>query len=422
MITLTGKYTTANIHIDQVEPELLTQLTLMVNHPALTNPVEIMPDTHAGKGSVIGFTMKLTDKVVPNVVGVDIGCGMLAACLGTWPGHLSPEDMDNRIRRGVPMGNNQRRDAFFTWDNVVDMTVALQGPKGEAYDGAYLADLLKRIGSTDDKMLSALGTLGGGNHFIELAKDSENKLWLVIHSGSRNLGLKICEWHQKRALTFNKDRYNAFVKDKIEELKKTCPKKKLERAIQEVQKGYQSVPAGMEYLEDKQADSYLRDMVFAQAYASWNREAILGQIIHDLNWNHEWIELSDKFETIHNYIDFTRGIIRKGAVRAEKNERLIIPLNMKDGSLVCKGKGNPDWNYSAPHGAGRVLSRTKAKATLTLTDFLQKMDGVYSSSVCKSTLDEAPMAYKDPELIEKAIEPTVEVVDKFRPVLNIKAL
>lgn len=314
-----------------------------------------MPDVHDGKDIVIGFTMPISDMVNPNHIGVDIGCGVTCGRIPKMT--MSLAEIDERIRAAIPMGFEHRAS-----------------PHPFASENSAMEALALKIGQDPEAVYRQLGTLGGGNHFIEIG-EADDEWYLFIHTGSRNFGLQVCKYHATKAKA-----------------------------------------NGSKYLLGDDMKEYFDDMIIAQRFASQNRNAIVASVMAALDVTGGYV-----CDTIHNYIDFTRGIIRKGAVRAEANETLVIPMNMRDGVLLCKGKGNPDWNYSAPHGAGRVLSRAQAKRQLDMAEFERQMEGIYSTSVCNSTLDESPMAYKDMQTIIDCIGDTVEVVKVIKPILNIKA-
>lgn len=357
MIELRGKYNNAIVYTDNIEQEAISQIITLLNQPfAEQNQIRFMPDVHAGKGCTIGFTMKMDKIVCPNLVGVDIGCGVLVAKLGNID--IDFEKLDKVIRERVPFGFNihDHQKLFHLEDLIM-------------YDSL----------GNKDRILKSLGTLGSGNHYIEINVDEHNDKYLVIHSGSRNLGVQVCEHYQKMA-------------------EEKCT----------------DVAKGLEYLTGQDYEDYIHDMMITQIYAGANRRRMAGEIIKNMGW-----EILEIFQTVHNYID-EEGYVRKGAVSARQGEKLIIPLNMRDGSLICVGKGNPDWNYSAPHGAGRILSRGKAKRELDLETFQNEMKDVYSTCVDKARLDESPMAYKDYKEIINNIGDTVEIISHIKPLYNFK--
>jgi len=357
-------------------------------------PIRIMPDCHAGIGCTVGTVIYVHDRIVPNTVGVDIGCGMLVVCIGQKD--IDLQRLDEVINENVPSGFNIHETAKYHFETNLD-------------------SLRCRAAIDRDIALRSIGTLGGGNHFIELDEDSKGNKYLVIHSGSRNLGKRVCEYWQKKAVEYcRKGAYNE--RELVERMKAEGRQREIAAAIKEAKANAQKIDKDIAYLEGEDAHNYWLDMEICQSYASLNREKMARIICDAMN-----VEIDGWFHTIHNYIDPEHRILRKGAVSALGGERLIIPMNMRDGSLLCVGKGNLDWLYSAPHGAGRLLSRRQARETLTMQEFEQSMEGIYSTSVCPETIDEAPMAYKPMDEIVKCIEPTVTVVDVLKPLYNFKA-
>ncbi len=432
MITVKGKYTTAKVMIDTVDPNCLAQINSFVNHSAFTNPVAIMPDTHAGMGSVIGFTMPLGPRVIPNVVGVDIGCGMLSANIGpTLPRSL--EELDHKIRAQVPFGHSTHDTPLvkikngFPWHEASVLGekfaveyrqrfgAAMEIPR---YSEQWFLNTCSRIGGQIRRYINSLGTLGGGNHFIETGVSEKGDHWITIHTGSRNLGKRICEYWQRRAQKSLKHLQKNVMRDEIESIRSRYDGEDIENHIRAVRENY-GINAidlkGLEWLEGEAACEYLIDMVFSQVYASVNRRTILSVIMRILG-----VEPCDMIETVHNYIDFEDFVIRKGAIRSYEGERMIIPFNMRDGLLICMGKSNPVWNNSAPHGAGRVMSRSEARKRLDVGEFSRQMSGIFSTSVGRGTLDECPNAYKPAERIEEAIQETAEIVERVKPLHNMK--
>ena len=369
MLEFIGDYASCKVMIDEIETEAISQIYRFLNCPAFEgSQIRIMPDCHYGAGAVIGFTGTLTDKVIPNVVGVDIGCGILACKIGQINyDDVLLEKLDLHIRKTVPSGFSVHADL----DRQIDRT----------------ADDYRKVaietGQDDGRVVRSLGSLGGGNHFCELDQDVTTKdIWLTIHSGARNFGLKVCQFHQAKA-------------------------------VKTVGKGH-----GLDWLEGEDAEHYFRHMQIAQRYASENRKIMAKRILQFFGLNIKNVEC---VESIHNYIDFEDRIVRKGAISARKDQRLIIPWNMRDGVVIGKGKGNPDWNQSAPHGAGRVLGRGQAKRTLDMEEYTESMAGIWSSCVSPDTIDESPMAYKDCEMIKDAIIDTVEIESVLKPIYNFKA-
>lgn len=380
-----------------IEPEAQKQVRQMAESEAYRDcKIRIMPDCHAGKGCTVGTVIETRGKVVPNTVGVDIGCGMLVFKFAEKDINLSL--LDRIINESVPSGFDvHEKSKLKDWS---PLTSHLLLDLYERTQGCFDPDYIGR----------SRGTLGGGNHFIELNEDEQGCKYLVIHSGSRNLGVKVCNYFQhlaKKNVNRNEER-----KRIIEDLKKYG----LEREINNTLRRLGTVPPDLAYLEGEDLDAYNFAVNACQIFADDNRWNIAMPIINGLQ-----LSYVDFFTTRHNYFNIHSGIIRKGAVRAENGEQLIIPLNMRDGSLICHGKGNDDWLCSAPHGAGRLMSRTKAKETLTMEEYRKGMQGIYSTSVCESTIDESPMAYKSAEEIEALIGDTVEVVKRIKPIYNFKA-
>lgn len=398
MFRIDGKYTNAKVMIDSVDENCVKQITEMVNNVAFNNNVAIMPDCHSGKGSVVGFTMPVGDKVIPNVVGVDIGCGMLSCNIGKMD--IDHEKLDKAIREIVPFGMN-----------VNDKAVARLDKKDR--------EICDRIGMDFEYAVRSLGTLGGGNHFIELGKSEKNgDIWITVHSGSRNLGKKICEYWQDIAIDKSLNNGESLA-DGILRIKNEFPKSEWNNEMNNLRNNMKMKKTrsnGLEYVEGENKAGYISDMFYAQEYATVNRGSIMNAILMILGDPY----VIDIVETIHNFIDPKDNIIRKGAIRSYIGERMIIPFNMKAGILLCEGKSNPEWNYSAPHGAGRVYSRSRAKVELDLKKFEDDMKGIFSTSVCINTIDESPDAYKDSKIIEECIEPTAVILDRIIPIHNMK--
>ncbi len=406
MIEVTGKYNTAAIYTDNVEQEAISQIYSICNHPMFKNEsIKIMPDVHAGKGCVVGFTSTMsTSRIIPNLIGVDIGCGMLTVRLGQ--ADLSYGYLDMFIRKSIPHGNevNPKINSLITDKN-----------------SNGIKDVCNRIGDskTYERHLKSLGSLGGGNHFIEIAENAAKDKFLIIHSGSRNFGHKIATYYQNKADEYckqkSRDFHNAIhnhrdvFKVDVDDFIQDC----IDRNI------YDSLHKDLCFLEGGLAENYLYDMQVAQQFASINRLEIASKIIKFISGGDTNFQLST-FETIHNYIS-PDGFIRKGAVSAMEGEILLIPINMRDGSILAKGKGNKDWNYSAPHGAGRLMSRSKAKTALDLEEYQKSMKMVYSTCVNRNTLDESPMAYKNMSDIIENTKDTIEIVDILHPVYNFKS-
>jgi len=434
---MVGKYTKAKIMIDNVDETTLSQIVSFLNNPAFTNPVAIMPDCHAGKGAVIGFTMPLTTKLVPNVVGVDIGCGVYARKLPIRD-IKNLEQLDISIRAKVPFGYeihenpiiNMEKD--FPWEEVRKIARTFWSKFNKtfstnvepiSYDYDWFISKCEIIGIDAGRAVNSLGTVGGGNHFIEVGRDSTGSLWLTIHSGSRNFGKKICEYWQGTPIRKMNEKKQEKFKAGLEEIKRTHTTKAQRKLIPEAIKQLRAylemdnkVAKGLEYLEGEDAYGYLHDMIFTTVYAKENRR-LIGKIVSE-----NVMGLHDpqpyEIESVHNYIDFSDFIIRKGAISAY-TKFILIPLNMEDGTLICKGLANQEWNYSAPHGAGRMLSRNKAKELVDVEKAAERMRaaGIFASSI---PADETKNAYKDSNIIKEAIAPTAEIVDVIKPIINLK--
>lgn len=376
------------------------QINTLLSQKAFADcKVRIMPDVHAGAGCVIGFTADLGEKVIPNIVGVDIGCGMFTVVLGKID--IDFAKLDAVIRKNVPSGMN------------VNATVC------RPFDLTALGCFshLKNI----DWIEKSLGSLGGGNHFIEVDSDDNGNKYLIIHSGSRNLGKQVAEYYQSVAIENinGKTKLSEAVKETIAKCRAEHRENEIQKRIEELKKQYRSVtdiPNALCYLEGEWRDKYLHDMEKCQQFASLNRGEIARKIIEAMGWDVKY-----SFATIHNYIDHDSNIVRKGAVSAKAGKRLLIPINMRDGCIIGVGKGNSDWNYSAPHGAGRIMSRTQAKNAIGLEDYRATMSGIYTTSVCNETIDEAPQAYKPMQEIVDCISDTVEIEKIIKPIYNFKA-
>lgn len=439
MLEIKGKYTTATIMIDDVEESALSQVYNLVSHPAFTEKIVMQVDIHAGASAPIGFTMPLTEKIVPTVVSVDIGCGMLSVNIGK-DFTLNKDKLlkfDEKIRSVVPMGSNLMQKSAvksnffknnFDWIGTNDLAKKFIvsynkkfntnfSPIEFTYD--WFLKKCKNIGMRQDAELG-VGTLGSGNHFIEVGlSETYKNFWITVHTGSRNFGKMICEYHMSIAKKLLDDKRNILLKNQIEDIRKNYSGAEIPIKIKEakIELGidFDIDMKGMEYLEGQYAIDYYMDMIFAQAYSKFNRATIIDKILSVVSAKEE-----ERIESIHNYINFEDMIIRKGAITSYIGEKMIIPFSMKDGMLICEGKSNADWNFSANHGAGRLMSRGDASRKIDLEDFKFSMKGIVSTSVCKSTLDESPQAYKDPKMIEAAIAPTATVIDRVKPILNLK--
>ena len=400
-----GQYSEAIIFTDDVEDIAMEQIKKLCDQPFVEGAkIRIMPDTHAGKSCVIGFTADLKDKVIPNIVGVDIGCGMLTIFLGKEDFHL--EKLDEVIKKYVPSGKNVHEGRMIRYEKLQKL---------------YCYRSLKN----SKRLERSIGTLGGGNHFIEVDEDKDNNKYLVIHSGSRNLGTQVAEYYQNLAVDLCSGKEDYYIRrdEIIDTFKKAGRRKEIQKELKKLKAEYEekfpSYPKELCFLTGKYRDEYLHDMNICQEYAVLNRNT-MADIILKRMFNKSFSDY-ESFNTTHNYINFKDNIIRKGSVSAYKGEKLLIPINMRDGSLICIGKGNENWNYSAPHGAGRLMSRTKAKEVLTLNEFKESMEGIFTSSISENTLDEAPMVYKPMEEIINNIEDTVEILEIIKPIYNFKA-
>ena len=363
MITIGNNLNSAIVFADTIDPGAEGLIRALCGSPAAEgSTIRIMPDVHAGKGCAFGTTMTVHDRIAPSLVGADIGCGMTV--LKVWGKRLEMQKLDKVIRENIPAGRTIRSKPHRVAERA-------------ALDSLHCLRHIQR-----DKALRSIGTLGGGNHFVELDKGEDGAHWLVIHSGSRHLGVEIASWYQNEAF-------------------KQCP---------------EGTPFELACARGELMEQYLHDMKIAQAFAELNRSAVADEIVKGMK-----LDVEDTFSTVHNYIDLDAMILRKGAVSAKAGERLIIPMNMRDGCLICRGKGNPDWNCSAPHGAGRLMSRSEARQSFTLSQYKKEMQSVFTTSVSRDTLDESPMAYKPMDSIVAQISPTVDILEHIRPVYNFKA-
>lgn len=393
MFTITGKYADALITTDNIEQEAIAQVTELVNHPASRGSyLAIMPDVHAGKGCVIGTTMKITDRVVPNLVGVDIGCGVLAVEIQDKIDDFKA--LQDVIDKYVPSGMNVHQRTNVKVEKM-------------------LAELKTPLGKHMNRILCSLGTLGGGNHFISIEGDEESN-YLIIHTGSRNLGLQVAKYHQDKAS-------EETLGDEIQALILDLKAKGLNSTIQDEVAKYKkeheadaSASKELAFLEGQAMEDYLHDVKIAQLFAHENRWEIASTIIKQMGWS-----MVNSVESVHNYIDTKTMILRKGAISSKG--KFLVPLNMRDGTLICIGKENEEWNDSAPHGAGRSMSRSRAKKELSLDSFVDTMKDIWSASVNESTLDEAPDAYKPAEEIKKALESQYVIWRELKPLFNFKA-
>ena len=366
MLELQGKYASAKVFTDVVDSESISQVINLLNQPYVEgSKVRMMPDIHAGAGCTIGTTMTIKDKICPNLVGVDIGCGMETIRLKET--HIEPQKLDKVIREGILSGFSIR-SVPHRYAKEIDLSQLC---------------CAKKVNT--DRAYHSIGTLGGGNHFIEANKDGDGNIYIVVHSGSRHLGLEIANFYQEAAFKALTSYNHEEIETAIEKLKADGRQKEIQAVLKSMKSKHSPVPKPLAYVEGELFEQYLH------------------------------------VTTIHNYIDVDNMILRKGSVSAQAGERLLIPINMRDGSLLCTGKGNPDWNFSAPHGAGRLMSRSAAKEAFTVSEFKKQMAGIYTTSVGRSTLDECPMAYKGMDDIVGNIEPTVTVDAVIKPIYNFKA-
>ncbi|MFB4345823.1 RtcB family protein [Bacillus sp. BR_7] len=394
MLKLQGKYNEAKVFTNNVDETATGQIIDLCNQEFVKDSqIRIMPDTHAGAGCTIGTTMTIQDKIVPNLVGVDIGCGMEVVVIDKKKEEINFDYLDETIRKFVPSGF-RIRDKEHRFSKMID------------FDGVRAPFTLQRA-------QKSIGTLGGGNHFVELNEDDKGNVYIVIHSGSRNLGKQIAEYYQNFAyeqlidVTLIKD-------DIIKRLTEEGRAKEIQETLRGIQKP--KIRKELAYLEGQGFKDYMNDMNIAQKYAALNRKAMIDEIVTKMDW-----KITDQFTTIHNYIDIENMILRKGAISAQKDERVIIPINMRDGSIIAFGKGNPDWNFSGPHGTGRIMSRKKAKESLSLEEFQNTMTEVWTTSVVESTIDEAPMVYKPMDEIIENTKETIDIKHIIKPLYNFKA-
>ena len=387
------------IFTKNIEEKAMEQINTLIALPVFSQcKVRIMPDVHAGSGCVIGFTADLGDKVIPTVVGVDIGCGLLAAEIREK--YIDYKKLDSVIRAHVPSGFNVNN----TGSKTAIKLIGLLRCKDNLHN--------------TDRLVRSLGTLGGGNHFIEIDRDEDGVAYLVIHTGSRNVGLQVANYYQDVAIDkwHGKNARKQSNKEIINKLKAEGREREISAALKDRKSQLSDIPKQLCYLEGEDRENYLHDMDVCQLFARLNRVKIAKRIFNQMNWSCKNI-----IHSVHNYIDFEDNIVRKGAISAREGQELIIPMNMRDGCIIGTGKGNDDWNQSAPHGAGRIMSRTEAKKHVSMQDYQDSMQGIYTTSVDESTLDECPMAYKPMKEIVDLIEPTVEIKKIIKPVYNFKA-
>ena len=400
MEVITGKVNSAISYAKTIEESAREQIQRMCDYEfTRDSKIRIMPDVHAGVGCTIGTTMTVTDKVVPNIVGVDIGCGMYTVNLGK--SKIDLEKLDEAAHF-IPSGKN-------VWEG-----------RQERFNLQELA--CYRALNDSRRIERSIGTLGGGNHFIEVDKTQDDTYYLVIHSGSRNLGKQVAEYYQGLAIDLSHGKDELFTKQEeiIATYKAQGRRSEIQDAIKALKREFKAksseIPADLCFVYGKYLEDYLHDVHLCQEFAKRNREHMAKVLIERVK-----LEANDAFHTIHNYIDVDEMILRKGAIAANKGERVLIPINMRDGSVLAVGKGNADWNYSAPHGAGRILSRSEAKEQLSLDEYKKEMTGIYSTSINEFTLDESPMAYKSLNDIIDVIDATVDIIEVMKPVYNFKA-
>jgi len=400
MIAVRGTYNTALCYTDLLETSAEEQIRLLCSTEAFADcTIRIMPDVHAGMGCTIGTTMTLTDKVVPGMVGVDIGCGMEVVKLAEKRINFSA--LDAWIRHNIPCGRDIRAENH-PWAEEAELE-SLHCVKEVNLARAY----------------RSIGTLGGGNHFIEVDRDEEENLYLVIHSGSRHIGNEVALYYQQEGYRFLCGNSKRQLEEAVARLKAEGRDKEIQSTIKKMKKSTEmsvKVPKTLAYVEGDLFREYIDDMRRIQHFADLNRKAMVNAVLKGMK-----LTETERFTTIHNYIDTDAMILRKGAVSAKAGEKLLIPMNMRDGSFICTGKGNPDWNFSAPHGAGRKLSRSDAKNTLSMEEYRRQMEGIFTTCVSRDTIDESPMAYKNMEEITAGITPTAEIVSHIVPVYNFKS-
>ncbi|NLZ36493.1 MAG: RtcB family protein [Clostridiales bacterium] len=400
MLEIKGKVSTAICYASVVEEEAIEQIRRMCDHDFTSgSKIRIMPDVHAGKGCTIGTTMTIVDKVVPNIVGVDIGCGMYTVELGNIEIDCAAVDA---VANFIPSGRN-------VWDS-----------RQERFDLTEFR-CYRNLKQTQ-RLERSLGTLGGGNHFIEIGAASDGNKYLVVHSGSRNLGTQVAEYYQRLAVDLHSGKAEFFEKkeEMIRAYKEQGRRKELNAALKAMEKEWKTkkpdIPADLCYLYGSYMDEYMHDVELCQKFAKRSREKMAELILERTG-----MTALSAFHTTHNYINTDEMILRKGAIAAHKGQLVLIPLNMRDGSILARGKGNPEWNYSAPHGAGRIMSRTRAKEVLDMDEYKESMSGIYTTSINKRTLDEAPMAYKSFDDIIDDIRESVDIIDILKPIYNFKA-
>jgi len=398
MITIKGTHNTALCYTSRLDESAAEQITTVCDQEVFADSkIRIMPDVHAGMGCTIGTTMTITDKIVPGMVGVDIGCGMETVKIAEQ--NINFAKLDSLIRRGIPSGRDIRKSEHALNDEI-DLTALRCVSEVNLVRARY-----------------SIGTLGGGNHFIEVDRNDSGELYLVVHSGSRHIGNEVARWYQDEAYRALSGGSKKQIAETIAALKAEGREREINDIIKQLKNAKtDAIPKDLAYVSGELFDDYIHDMKIIQQFAVLNRKAMAEVILREMS-----LTETERFTTIHNYIDTDTMILRKGAVSAKRGERLLIPINMRDGSLICVGRGNDDWNQSAPHGAGRLMSRTAAFKTLSMDEYTAEMREVFTTSVNKDTLDESPMAYKPIDEIISHIAPTAEIVERVRPVYNFKA-
>lgn len=398
MIEIKGNNNIAKVFTDVMDDVSKEQIKTLCDQEFVKgSQIRIMPDVHAGAGCTIGTTMTIKDKIVPNLVGVDIGCGMATYLLKEKD--IDLKKLDEFIYAAIPAGMTVRETPHEYINNI------------DIEDLRCISQINKH------RAIHSMGTLGGGNHFIEVDRDDDGNIYLVVHSGSRYLGKQVAEYYQEEAYKHLNNNSSSQLEETITRLKKEGRQAEIQKTIKELKSQViTNIPKSLAYLEGKLFENYIHDMKIVQKYAVYNRKAMAESMIEALG-----LHIVETFTTIHNYIDTDAMILRKGSVSAKDGEKILIPINMRDGSLICIGKGNPDWNYSAPHGAGRLYSRMQAKRNFNVEEFKSSMEGIYTTSINEDTLDECPMAYKNMDDIVNNITPTAEIIKIIKPIYNFKA-
>lgn len=400
MFKIEGTHNIAVCYCAELEKAAAGQIRAVCDQEAFADSkIRVMPDVHAGLGCTIGTTMTITDKVVPGMVGVDIGCGMETARIAET--ELDFNRLDRLIRNEIPSGREIRK---------AEHELASRIP---------LTDLACARHVNLERARRSIGTLGGGNHFIEVDKDEKGALYLVVHSGSRHIGNEVARYYQEEGFRALCGNARFQIDETIKGMKEQGRSKEINKKLKQLRKQRAQmtpVPKDLAYVEGRLFDEYIHDMRIIQHFAAMNRKAMMDILVRGMG-----LSVTESFTTIHNYIDTEAMILRKGAISAKKGEKVLIPINMRDGSLICIGKGNEEWNFSAPHGAGRIMSRKTATDSLSLEQYKKEMEGIFTTCVNRHTLDEAPMAYKSMDEIAGQIEPTVAIISRIRPIYNYKA-